>query len=125
MRKDIRDFARWLDITMENQELSNRELSAKIGVNESMTSRWRSARSAPSLENCEKLADALGVDFLALAVTAGLMDGARLGVEPLATPEPTAVRSRIRAQLRRIPGLTEASVDAALAQWDADTEGES
>ncbi len=120
MRKDIRDFARWLDLTMENQNITNRELSNKINVNESMTSRWRSARSVPNMENCEKLAEALGVDFLSLAVTARILDGNKIGIKPLDTPEPTVIRSRIRFQLRQIQGLTEGSIEAALHQWDTD-----
>jgi transcriptional regulator with XRE-family HTH domain len=105
-------------MTMENEEISNRDLAVRVGVHESVTSRWRSGRSTPSTENCERLAAALGVDFLRLAVTAGLMNSKSVGADPLPIPEPVAVRARIRHQLQQIKGLTRDGVEAALRAWD-------
>lgn len=116
------NFAKWLDITMENKGISNRSLAAKIGVHESVTSRWRAGRTSPSIENCEALAIALDVEFLRLAVTAGILDATAAHAEPLPAPEPSAVRTRIRQQLEHIKGLTPASIEALLAQWDEDME---
>lgn len=125
MRKDdgAQMFSNWLDTAMESRGYTNKDLATKIGVHESMTSRWRSARSTPSPENCERLAKALDVDYLALTVTAGLVDGGAIGVDPLPVP-PRAVRERIRNQLQHVKGLTDKSIEAALQQWDADMNKE-
>lgn len=113
-----REFGLWLDRTMENRRISNRELAQRVGVTDSVTSRWRSGQGKPSLESCERLADALEVPFLELAVTCGLLDSRTVGKDPLPIPPATALRERIRKELEGIRGLTSDSIEAALKQWD-------
>lgn len=112
------NFASWLEMTMDNKGLNNKALADLVGVSESVTSRWRSGRSLPSMQNCERLAAALGVDPLRLGVTAGVLDGSRYHVEPLPTPEPYAGRAHLRSHLEKHRGLTEASIEAMLEAWD-------
>lgn len=119
-----RQFGKWLDITMENEGFTNRQLASRVGVHESITSRWRSGQSKPSLESCEALAEALGVDFLRLAVTAGLMKRRIVHAEPLPVPPATALKARIRVQLEAVRGMTPTAVQAAMDQWERDMEGE-
>ena len=111
-------FARWLDATVSNLGWSNRELAERVGVHESVVSRWLTGRSSPSTENLETLAGVLSVDFLALAVTAGLISE-RQG-EPLPMPPPIAERARIKQQLDKVRGLGDAPAAAALRVWDAE-----
>lgn len=111
-------FGRWLDTTMANEGVSGRELAIRTGVNESVVSRWRSGQSTPGVDSCAKLAEALKVDSLRLAVTAGIVDERMANVPPLPMPPATALRERVRAQIADIKGLTEASRSALLEAYD-------
>lgn len=117
-RGSTQNFAAWLELTMDNKGLNNKALADLVGVAESVTSRWRSGRSLPSNENCERLAIALDVDPLRLMVTAGILDGSVYHVAPYPLPEPTAGRARLRTHLEKMRGLTPGSIDAMLDAWD-------
>lgn len=123
-RQQAERFGRWLDITMANRNVSGRALASKTGVNESVVSRWRSGMSTPGMESCARLADALGVDPLRMAVTAGVMSEHMAGVPALPMPPATAYRERVRSQIADIKGLTEQSRQALLETFD-ETMGES
>lgn len=116
-------FARWLDITMANNHITGRELATQLHVHDSVVSRWRSGEGTPTVENCGRLAEALDVDPLRLAVTAGVLDAHMAGVEPLPLPPATALRERVRDQIYQIRGLTERSRTALLEAFDETMEG--
>lgn len=106
---------------MANREISGRELAHRVGVNDSVVSRWRSAQGTPGLDTCVRLAEALGVDPMRLAVTAGAIDKRMAGVEALPMPPATALRERVRSQLEQIRGLTEETRQALLETFDDET----
>lgn len=99
-------FGRWLDLTMSNRDIKGRALAKALKVHESAVSRWRAGNGVPSMDSCLRLGKYLKVEPIRLAVTAGLMDGELVGVEPLPLPEPTAQRQAIKDQLAKIRGLT-------------------
>jgi transcriptional regulator with XRE-family HTH domain len=103
---DRQTFARWLDLTMENRGISGRSLAKRLKVHDSAVSRWRSGEQGPSLDTVLKIAKALDVDAIRLAVTAGLLNGEAVGHEPLPMPEPTVRRKSVKRQIRQIRGLT-------------------
>lgn len=111
-------FARWLDITLSNRGVTARDLARRIGVTDSAVSRWRSGHVKPGMDAVVKLANELNVDPLRLAVTAGLMGGEAVHVEPLPMPPATAQRKRVREQIQSIKGLTSESMDRLLAAYD-------
>lgn len=106
---------------MANAQISGRQLAQQAGVNESVVSRWRSGQSMPGLDSCASLAEALGVEPLRLAVTAGVVDQRMAGVEPLPMPPATAMRERVRSQIAEIRGLTDKSRQALLEAFDDST----
>lgn len=117
-RKTAQDFGRWLDTTMANESITGRDLARKVGVHDSIISRWRSGAGTPGIDSCARLADALQVDPLRLAVTAGLMDRRMAGVEALPMPPAIALRERVREQIAAIKGLTDQSRQALLDAYD-------
>jgi transcriptional regulator with XRE-family HTH domain len=106
---------------MANADISGRELAHRVGVNDSVVSRWRSGQSTPGLDTCVKLGEALNVDPMRLAVTAGAIDKRMARVEPLEMPPATALRERVRDQLGQIRGLTDATRQALLETFDEET----
>lgn len=100
-------FAQWLNLTMENNGMRAVDLAKKLKVTDSAVSRWRAGSGVPSMDACLRIARVFHVDDpMRLAVTAGLVDGDLIGIKPLALPEPTARRKRIKEQLGKIKGLT-------------------
>lgn len=99
-------FGQWLDLTMSNRDIKGRALAKALKVHESAVSRWRAGNGVPSMDSCLRLGKYLNVEPIRLAVTAGLMDGELVGVDPLPLPEPTAQRQAIKDQLAKIRGLT-------------------
>lgn len=122
-RQDAVRFSRWLDTTMANRDISGRELAHRVGVNDSVVSRWRSGQSTPGLDTCVNLAEALDVDPMRLAVTAGAIDKRMAQVDPLPMPPATALRERVRSQLQQIKGLTDETRQALLETFDETNGG--
>lgn len=113
-----KEFGRWLDLTLANADMSGKQLAQSAGLDEAQVSRWRRGKGKPSLESCERLADALGVNPQRLAVTAGAMKGRMAsGVDPLLMPPNTAAIGRVRNQLRALPAATEETIEAMLAVY--------
>lgn len=106
-----KEFGHWLELTLTNAEMTGKELAAAAELDEAQVSRWRRGRGKPSLTSCERLASALGVDPMRLAVSAGAVPGSMAGVEPLPMPPNTAVIESVRCKLRELPGATEQSVE--------------
>jgi DNA-binding XRE family transcriptional regulator len=106
-----------LDLTLANAEMTGKQLAQAAGLDEAQISRWRRGRGKPSLESCERLANALNVDPMRLAVTAGAMKSRMAGVEALPMPPNTAVIEKVRGKLRELPGVTESSVEEMLAAF--------
>jgi transcriptional regulator with XRE-family HTH domain len=109
-----RKFAKWLDLTLANAGMTGKELARVARLDEAQVSRWRRGKGKPSLESCERLANAFGVDPMRLAVTAGALPARMAGAEPLPMPPNTAVIEQVRGKLRDLPGATEKSVEEML-----------
>lgn len=116
---DLQYFARWLDVTMVNRDITGSQLAAEADVNESVVSRWRSGQARPSLESCEAIARFLGVEPLRFAVTAGAIPPSMAeGIEPLPLPPPTALRSRVIEQIEKVKGVSESAREAMVAAYE-------
>lgn len=112
-------FGRWLDLTMANRNIKGRSLAKRVGVHDSAVSRWRSGQGVPALPALQLVAQALGVDPIRLAVTAGLLDQSLVGVPPLPMPEPTAQRGLVKDQLSKIRGLLPEERQALINFYDS------
>lgn len=111
-------FGHWLDLTMSNRDIKGRELARALKVHESAVSRWRAGNGVPSMDSCLRLGKFLKVEPIRLAVTAGLMDGELVGVDPLPLPEPTAYRKAVKRQISAIKGLTRDERQKLLDAYD-------
>jgi transcriptional regulator with XRE-family HTH domain len=111
-------FAEWLDLTLANSGISARDLANQIGVSDSAVSRWRSGQSKPGMDTAVRLATVLDVDPIRLAVTAGLMDGRAVHVDPLPLPPAHAQRERVREQIKNIKGLSAEGVALLLDAYE-------
>src|SRR5690606_1480695 len=60
------EFGRWLDLTMENRNISGNKLAEMMNVNISQVSRWRNAKGRPSLKTMYRLGRILEVDPIRL-----------------------------------------------------------
>lgn len=114
MASDRNDFARWLDRTMASEGLTGKALAQRSGLDEAQISRWRRGSGRPSLESCERLADALGVDPRRLAVTAGLLSHRIADVPRLPIPPATAMLERVRHKLEGLPEMNDRAVEEML-----------
>lgn len=122
---DNRRFGRWLDLTMTNREITGRHLARKLKVDDASVSRWRRGLATPGMDTVIRMAKILSVDPLRLAVTAALMDGGDVGIEPLPMPEPTVQRNMVRERIMKIPFATSREREYMLAQYDEFCEKES
>lgn len=104
---------------MTNRRIKGRDLARAIGVHDSAVSRWRSGQGTPSLDTVMKVAQYLDCDPLRLAVTAELMDGDTVGIEPLPIPPPIERRESVKRQIMQIKGLTENSRQRLLETYDS------
>lgn len=95
-------FADWLDRTLSEREIPAGEVARALDVNDSAVSRWRNAKASPGLDSVMKLAEFLGANPIALAVTAGLMDSDQVGVEPLPIPEDSMAVQRARETIMKL-----------------------
>jgi transcriptional regulator with XRE-family HTH domain len=116
--RDREYFADWLTRTLAEQNISGGEVARALDVNDSAISRWRNGRASPGLDSVMKLADFLDVDPVALAVTAGLMDAGKVGVNPLPLPEDTKTRPFVMDQIMSIKGLTKDERDALIQAYE-------
>lgn len=107
--RDREYFAEWLARTLAERDIAGGEVARALGVNDSAISRWKNAKATPGLDSVMALADFLDVSPVALAVTAGLMDGNKVGEERLPLPEEKEDRELARQHIMKIPGLTNAS----------------
>jgi transcriptional regulator with XRE-family HTH domain len=111
-------FGEWLDITLSNQGIMGRTLAEKVGVHDSAVSRWRAGNGVPNMDTCERIAEALGVDALRLAVTAGLLSQKVANALPFDVPMPTERRESVRRQLKRIRGVTDETRNRLLQVYE-------
>ena len=107
-------FARWLDTTMENRNISGNKLAQMMGCDISQVSRWRNGHGLPSLKTMYRLGRALEVDPIRLAVTAGVLTPEETGKTALQMPSPRARVDRIAKQLSKIKGLHESERSALI-----------
>lgn len=92
----------WLDVTMANRGLKNRDLAKEVKVHESAVHNWRKGKNVPQLPTLQRIAQVLGCDPVRLAVTAGLLDSALVAKEPYDVPEPYALRSKQRRRANEL-----------------------
>lgn len=112
-------FGQWLDLTLMNRGLSGREVARALKVTDGAVSKWRQGVSVPHMDTIVRLARYLDITPpLRLAVTAGLIDGALVELEPLPSPEPTRHRQATRERIERIPFLSEAERQHMLDSYD-------
>lgn len=115
-------LGQWLDITLTNRGIKNRDLAKKLKVHESAVHNWRKGKNVPQLSTLQALAKLLDADPIRLAVTAGLFDVTV--AEPLPMPEPTAMRAKARNRanelLEELSELT-ASIRGGDHEVDAQT----
>lgn len=103
--RDREYFAEWLTRTLAERDIAGGEVAEALGVNDSAISRWKNGKASPGLESVMKLAEFLDVEPVALAVTAGLMDEAQVGVERLQLPRETRMLGYVEDQIMKIRGL--------------------
>lgn len=123
VRRDKEYFAEWLSRTLAEREIAGGEVARALGVNDSAISRWRNGKATPGLDSVMELAEFLGVEPVALAVTAGLMDAKRVGVAKLPLPEDTKRRGLIKDQIMSIRGLTSMEKSALMDEYEKITGG--
>lgn len=116
--RDREYFADWLTRTLAERNISGGEVARALNVNDSAISRWKNGKASPGLDSVMKLADFLNVDHIALAVTSGLMDAEKVGVEPLPLPEDTRTRPFVLEQIMSIKGLTKDERDALIKAYE-------
>lgn len=63
-------FAEWLDVSMDNEGMSKRELGQQIGMDSSNITHWVKGRSTPTPPTITKIAQVFGVPPVQLLVTA-------------------------------------------------------
>lgn len=102
-------FSEWISRTLWERNITGGDVAKALSVNDSAVSRWKSGKATPGLDSTMKLADFLGIDAIALAVTAGLMDPKIVNVDPLPLPEEPEDLELARKHIMKIPGLTLAS----------------
>jgi transcriptional regulator with XRE-family HTH domain len=106
MTRSNPDFGHWLDITMQNKQMTGGELARQMDVNESVVSRWRNGKSVPGLNNIFNLAKVFNVEPLRLAVTAGVLPEGTVKVKPLPLPDPKPHLSHVYKQLEALRGVS-------------------
>lgn len=110
-------FAEWLSRTMSERDIAGGVLARALGVNDSAISRWKNGKASPGLESVMKLAEYLDVHPIRLAVTAGLMDASKVGVEAFPLPEDSN-RTFVRDQIMAIKGLTSEERQALISAYE-------
>lgn len=105
MRRDREYFAEWLSRTLAERDIAGGEVARAVAVNDSAISRWKNGKASPGLDSVMKLADFLDVNPVALAVTAGLMQAEKVGVDRLPLPRETKVLAHVEEQIMKIRGL--------------------
>lgn len=120
--KKSREYsAEWLRRTLRNRGISKGALARAVDVTPSAVTRWTQGGSI-SLDKVETLAEYLDVDFVALAVTFGLMSTKATSVEPLPMPENTAQRQYVLDQLSKIRDITEEQREILMHAYEADLQ---
>lgn len=97
-----RRLGAWLDVTMANRGMKNRDLAKEVQVHESAVHNWRKGKNVPQLPTLQRIAQVLNVEPVRLAVTAGLLDPTLVGQDPLPIPEPVAQRRKDRMKAREL-----------------------
>jgi transcriptional regulator with XRE-family HTH domain len=114
-RRDREYFAEWLSRTLAEREIAGGEVAKALGVNDSAISRWKNGKASPGLDSVMSLAEYLSVDPIALAVTAGLMDERKVGVQRLELPKETRMLGYIEEQIMKIRGLDDETRKALIS----------
>lgn len=123
--QDDGEFGRWLDVTMDNNKVSGRDLARLVGVTDGAVSRWRNGAVTPSVPFVQEIARALGADPLRLLVTAHHIDGELVKARPYRTPEPVQRRAQAIKAFGSIKGLTDKGRLRLLELYDQIIEEES
>jgi transcriptional regulator with XRE-family HTH domain len=96
-------FGDYLVRAIDSAGMTQAQLARATGISDSVISRWRRDESAPDLPNLRKLASALRVPLLDLAVAAGHMSPAEARMkdrpDPPAAPVGAGVDPDVLAEL--------------------------
>lgn len=115
MRRDREYFAEWLTRTLAERDIAGGEVARALEVNDSAISRWKNGKASPGLDSVMKLAEFLEVNPVALAVTAGLMEADKVGVDRLELPKETRMLGYIEEQIMKIRGLDDETRKALIS----------
>ena len=67
-----RRFGSWLESSMRSRGLTQAQLARSVGVADTQVSRWRRNQVVPTVQYLQRLADAFGVERIALDQLVGL-----------------------------------------------------
>ncbi len=65
-------FAGWLEASMRSRGLTQAQLARSVGVADTQVSRWRRGQVVPTVQYLQRLADAFGIERMALDELVGL-----------------------------------------------------
>lgn len=89
----------YLTRAMSNARMTQAELARATGISDSVISRWRRGESVPDLPNLRRLAVALRVPLLDLAVAAGHMSPAEARMRDQPKPPEVPVGAGVDPEL--------------------------
>ncbi|MBV9602628.1 MAG: helix-turn-helix transcriptional regulator [Chloroflexi bacterium] len=117
-----RGFGGWLEASMRSRGITQAQLARSVGVADTQISRWRRGQVVPSLQYLQRLADAFGVERVALDELVGLpVAQLRSERDSHADPQLEAELQAHQARLRQVmqtslpPGMWRAYVEACVA----------
>ena len=110
-------LGRWLKARMREVNVTGTEIAHVVGKSGTTVSHWVSGKKVPTANDCVKLALFFGEDWQRVLVTAGVIDGSLVGVDPL--PVPQTRREAFMQHLERdVPGLSAASRELIMEKYD-------
>jgi transcriptional regulator with XRE-family HTH domain len=122
MRDDDAGFGGWLEASMRSRGMTQAQLARSVGVADTQVSRWRRGQVVPSLQYLQRLADAFGVERVALDELLGLpIAQVRSERDSLPDPQLEAELQAHQARLRQVmqstlpPSMWRAYVEACVA----------
>jgi transcriptional regulator with XRE-family HTH domain len=120
-----RRFGSWLEASMRSRGLTQAQLARSVGVADTQVSRWRRGQVVPTVQYLQRLADAFGVQRIALDQLVGLpvaqaRQSDTAGGDPEVEAELQAHQARLRHVMQsRLPrSMWRAYIEACVALAD-------
>jgi transcriptional regulator with XRE-family HTH domain len=95
-------FAGWLQASMRSRGLTQAQLARSVGVADTQVSRWRRGQVVPTVQYLQRLADAFGVERIALDELVGLPVAQTQPLGEQRDPEFEAELQAHQARLRQV-----------------------